>query len=76
MLKNIVEYIVTALVEKPESVSIIQTNKDNRNVISITVASKDIGKVIGKDGKTIRAIRSLIEALGPHEMPFEIDISK
>ena len=76
MLKNIVEYIVTTLVEKPKSVSIIQTDKDNKQVISIQVASNDVGKIIGKDGKTIRAIRNLVDALGPHETPVEIDILK
>jgi len=76
MLKNIVEYIVTALVEKPESVSITLNQRDGNQVMTIQVSDQDKGKVIGKDGKTIRAIRNLIEAVKKDKQFIEIDVQK
>jgi uncharacterized protein len=55
-----VDYVARALVDAPSSVKIGLTNNDKGKVISIDCDKADIGKIIGKSGKTIMAIRQLV----------------
>ena len=50
-MKELVELIVKSLVDHPEEVSVTEAIKDNEHVISVSVASDDMGKVIGKQGR-------------------------
>lgn len=61
--KELVEYIVTALVDNPDQVSI--SEKDHRNIIvlEISVAGPDMGRVIGKGGRVVNSIRTLVQVL-------------
>lgn len=59
-LESFVLYVVKALVDEPDQVSVNSVDKDRMTVIQITCVKKDIGKVIGKSGKTISALRSLV----------------
>ena len=61
-MKELVEVLAKALVDHPEEVSVIETDKDNVTVIELRVASSDMGKVIGKQGRIEKAIRSLVKA--------------
>ncbi len=63
MLKSLIEYIVKTLVEQPENVQINRTDRDGAEVLVISVSKNDIGRVIGKDGQTIKAIRGLAFAV-------------
>ncbi len=63
VLKSLVEYIVKTLVESPNLVQINQSDRDGQAIIVISVNKSDIGRVIGKDGQTIKAIRSLVFAV-------------
>ena len=63
MLKKVVEFVVMELVEHSSSVRILQEEQDSKLTLSIHVHEQDLGKVIGKGGETIRAIRSLVIAL-------------
>ena len=63
-LENFVDYVVRALVDKPESVRIESDKLENSTVIKINCAKEDMGKVIGRNGKTIMAIRSLVNGAG------------
>ena len=62
MLTNLVEYVVKKIVDNPDAVSITSSDVDGTNVIRLKVADEDIGKVIGKAGKTARALRFLVNA--------------
>lgn len=62
MLKEMVEYIVKKLVDKPESVSVSEICGEQATIVELRVAPEDLGKVIGKEGKTARAIRTLVHA--------------
>lgn len=62
MMKELVEVLAKALVDHPEEVSVTETDKDNATVIELRVASSDMGKVIGKQGRIAKAIRSLVKA--------------
>ena len=63
-MKELVEYLVKALVDKPEEVNIIQTEGEAVTILEIRVASDDAGKVIGKEGRIANAIRTIVKAAG------------
>ena len=63
-MKELVEYLVKALVDKPEEVNISQTEGELVTMLEIRVASDDAGKVIGKDGRIANAIRTIVKAAG------------
>jgi predicted RNA-binding protein YlqC (UPF0109 family) len=63
-MKTLVEYIVTALVDQPDQILIAERSGRNTTIIELAVAKEDIGKVIGKEGRTINAIRTILNAAG------------
>ena len=76
MLKHIIEYTVKSLVEFPDQVSIVSTVQDSKELFEIRVSPQDIGKVIGKDGQTIRAVRMLLYSMIPQGQEIEITVAK
>ncbi len=62
-LQEFVAYVVTSLVDKPEEVSLSLAEKEDLSIIQIRCFKKDIGKVIGKSGKTISALRALVSSV-------------
>ena len=75
MLKELVEEIVKKLVDKPESVNVIEVSGEQSTIIELRVAPEDLGKVIGKEGRTARSIRTLVKAAGSKEHKrVELDI--
>ena len=63
-LKAFVQYVASALVDYPEQVSISTVAKERLNIIQISCVKSDIGKLVGKNGKTIAAIRALVSGAG------------
>jgi uncharacterized protein len=61
--KALVEYIVTSLVDNPDQVTVNETDEMNAVVLEISVASSDMGRVIGKGGKVVNSIRTLVQVL-------------
>jgi len=64
MMRDTVEMIVKALVDEVESVDVREIERDGTTRIEVRVAQSDMGKIIGKQGRTIRALRSLVYAAG------------
>ncbi|MDL2272745.1 KH domain-containing protein [Desulfovibrio sp. OttesenSCG-928-I05] len=62
MLKDLVTYIAKSLVDKPDEVSITEIEGEHTSVLELRVAKEDLGKVIGKQGRTARAIRTILAA--------------
>lgn len=60
--KELIEHITKAIVDKPEKVEVKDIEGENSTVIELKVAKEDIGKVIGKGGKTITALRTILSA--------------
>ena len=83
--KDFVDFIVKAMVEKPELVKIVKVSKQGDNValgtessmvlLEIHVDESDLGKVIGKSGRTIKSIRSIVNLLFKDRNLF-VDIAK
>ena len=63
-MRDTVEMIVKALVDEVESVDVREIERDGTTRIEVRVAQSDMGKIIGKQGRTIRALRSLVYAAG------------
>jgi uncharacterized protein len=61
-MRDLVEYIAKALVDEPEDVRVAEVEGERVTVIELRVAQSDVGKVIGKQGRTARAIRTLLNA--------------
>ncbi len=61
-MKDLIIYIAKALVDKPEEVSVNEIDGEQTSVIELKVAKEDLGKVIGKQGRTARAIRTILGA--------------
>lgn len=62
MMKELVEYLVKSLVDHPEQIVLTETRKDSGITLELSVASDDLGKIIGKHGNTINSIRSVLQA--------------
>lgn len=63
-MKSLVEQIAKALVDSQEEVSVSEIEGERTTVFELRVAKNDIGKIIGKQGNTARAIRSILGAAG------------
>ena len=63
-MKELVEVIASALVDNPSEVVVTETETDEGLVLSLTVAPDDMGKVIGKQGRIAKAIRTVVRAAG------------
>ena len=63
-MKELVEHIAKSLVDKPEEVSVNVVESEQGVVLELKVASGDLGKVIGKQGRTARSFRTILNAAG------------
>ena len=61
-MKDLIAYSAKALVDKPEEVSVAEIEGEQTSVIELKVAKEDLGKVIGKQGRTARAMRTILSA--------------
>ncbi len=61
-MKDLIAYIAKALVDRPEEVAVTEIEGEQTSVIELKVAKEDLGKVIGKQGRTARAMRTILSA--------------
>ncbi|ETA82013.1 KH domain-containing protein [Youngiibacter fragilis] len=66
-MKELVEFIAKELVDFPEKVSVSEVEKEGQTVIELRVAEEDMGKVIGKQGRIAKAIRTVVKAASMKE---------
>lgn len=66
-MKELLEVIAKNLVDHPEQVEVTETKSDRALVLELKVSPEDMGKVIGKQGRIAKAIRTLVKASGVHE---------
>ncbi|HNT57738.1 MAG TPA: KH domain-containing protein [Syntrophales bacterium] len=61
-MKELIKYIAQALVDHPDNVDVSEVVGEQTSVIELRVAKEDLGKVIGKQGKTAKAMRTILSA--------------
>lgn len=61
MYVELVEYVVKSLVDDPESVSVEETRQSDHVLLELRVAEPDMGRIIGKGGRVINAVRSIVQ---------------
>ncbi|MCK4546503.1 MAG: KH domain-containing protein [Candidatus Eisenbacteria sp.] len=61
-MKDLIEYIAVSLVEAPDQVSVEKTKRDQTTVYQLRVSPEDRGRVIGRQGRTARSIRTVLSA--------------
>lgn len=61
-MQELVEYIAKSLVDRPEEVRVSLEEKGDVTVLHLSVAKEDLGKIIGRQGRTARALRTLVNA--------------
>jgi predicted RNA-binding protein YlqC (UPF0109 family) len=61
-MKDLIKYIAQALVDHPEAVEVSEVEGEQASVIQLKVAKDDMGKIIGKQGRTAHAIRTILSA--------------
>ena len=61
-MKDLISYIAKSLVDEPERVAVTEIEGSHTNVLELSVAKRDIGKIIGKQGRNAQAIRIILAA--------------
>lgn len=61
-MKDLIKYIAQSLVDNPDSVAVSEVLGEQTSVIELRVAKEDLGKVIGKQGRTAKAMRTILSA--------------
>ena len=61
-MKELIEYIAKAFVDNPDQVEVTEVEGQSTSVIELKVAKEDLGKIIGKQGRTARAMRTILSA--------------
>lgn len=76
MIKELVIFVVQQLVSHPHEVIVNITELENGNILEIKVAPQDRGRVIGKEGHTIKSLRTLIDAVTPEGKKFSLELTR
>lgn len=61
-MEELIRYIVTSLVDHPEEISVKEIEGDEQTVLELRVSPKDVGKVIGKNGRIAKSLRTILTA--------------
>ncbi len=61
-MKELIRFIAVQLVDQPDAVEVEEFDEDGETVVELTVAQEDLGKVIGKQGRTAKALRAILSA--------------
>lgn len=74
-MKEAVERIITGLVGEPDAVEVVEIAEGKNVRIDVRVAAQDMGRIIGREGRTIKAIRSILFVAGQkHNKRFQLDL--
>ena len=75
IMRDTIEMVVKALVDDADAVDVREVQRDGTTRIEVRVAQPDMGKVIGKQGRTVRALRSLVYAAGvKQQLRYMLDV--
>ena len=66
-VREVVEVLARALTDRPDAVQVTETQRQNKTLIELTVAPGDLGKILGRQGRTAAALRTLASTAGERE---------
>jgi uncharacterized protein len=72
-MKDTLQFLLEKIVDHPESIDISETNEDSKRILTIHAHEEDLGKIIGKSGRIIKALRDLIKLMATKENTY-VDI--
>ncbi len=61
-MKELVQYLAQSIVNQPDAVEVTETQDDNGSVVEIKVAKEDLGRIIGRQGRTANSLRTILNA--------------
>ena len=61
-MKELVQYLARSIVNQPDAVEVTETQDDDASVLELKVAQEDLGRVIGKQGRTAKSLRTILNA--------------
>jgi predicted RNA-binding protein YlqC (UPF0109 family) len=73
-VRDLLETLAAAVVENPDAVKVKETEEDGAIVLELTVGDDDYGRVIGRDGRTAQALRTVVKAAAPEGRRVFVDI--
>lgn len=76
MIKELVTFLVQQLVSHPDEVMVSITQQDDFDLVEIKVAAQDRGRVIGKEGHTIKSLRVLVDAASSQGKKISLELAK
>jgi hypothetical protein len=75
MYANFIEYVVKSMVDHPEDVTVSEQQDSNAVLVDVRVNEQDMGRVIGKNGRVVNALRTLVQILGTkHDARVSLEI--
>lgn len=66
-MRDLIDYIARGLVDQPDQVRVEQVDRGEESTIELRVAEEDLGKVIGREGRTAKAMRTLLSVVSSHQ---------
>jgi hypothetical protein len=73
-VRDLLETLAASVVEDPEAVKVVEAEEDGAIVLELSVAEDDYGRVIGRDGRTAQALRTVVKAAAPEGRRVFVDI--
>ncbi|MFH7325505.1 KH domain-containing protein [Desulfurivibrio sp. C05AmB] len=73
-MQDLVAFVARGLVDRPDAVTVSAAEHDDALVLELRVAKEDLGKVIGRQGRTARAMRVLLNAVAPEQRKVRLEI--
>ncbi len=61
-MKELVQYLAQSIVDQPDAVEVTETQDDDASVVELKVAQEDLGRIIGKQGRTAKSLRTILNA--------------
>ena len=76
MVKELVLFVIQQLVSQPESVEVNLSEQEDVNLLEIKVSPADRGRVIGKEGHTIKSLRVLVDTISMNDKKVSLELSR
>lgn len=73
-VRDLLETLAASVVESPDQVKVVEAEEDGAIVLELSVAEDDYGRVIGRDGRTAQALRTVVKAAAPEGRRVFVDI--